>query len=241
MTLAGHSAIAQEQTMNGHDFTFCGTRCIALPSGALFLPGEAVLCVSDLHLGKSDRIARRSGVMLPPYEVQETLEKLETDIAATTPHTVICLGDSFDDLHAAQTLHDDMRLRLVGMQAGRKWVWIEGNHDPGPVDLGGVHLAQIIIAGLTFRHIATDAAAEVSGHYHPKHRVAGRSRPAFIHDTRRMILPAYGAYTGGLSSQAPDLRHLFGAQPIAILTGKRAIPVPIPENPPPARSRGRSY
>lgn len=231
--------MTQEQTMNGHSFTFCGTNCVALPSGALLLPGQSVLCVSDMHLGKSDRIARRSGVMLPPYEVQATLEKLEADIAATDPAQVICLGDSFDDLTAAQDLPEAMRLRLTGLQAGRRWVWIEGNHDPGPVELGGTHLAQLSIAGLQFRHIARDAQAEVSGHYHPKHQLAGRSRPAFLLDDRRMILPAYGAYTGGLSSQSPVLRGLFGPKCLAILTGRRAIAVPVTETPPPAQSRGR--
>lgn len=225
--------------MNGYAFTFCDTACVALPSGALFLPGHRVLCVSDLHLGKSDRIARRSGVMLPPYEVQETLEKLETDIATTAPQTLICLGDSFDDLDAAHSLHPDMISRLSNLQAGRTWIWIEGNHDPGPVDLGGTYLAQITIGTLTFRHIATDPWAEVSGHYHPKHHLAGRSRPAFIHDGRRMILPAYGTYTGGLASHAPDLRRLFSDTPIAILTGRKAIPVPVTETPPPARRPGR--
>ncbi len=137
--------------MNSHAFTFCATRCHALPSGALWLADDGVLCVSDLHLGKSNRIARRSGVMLPPYDVQETLDKLATDIAATDPQQVICLGDSFDDLAAADNLGDDMRLRLTSLQAGRKWVWIEGNHDPGPVDLGGSHLAQVQIAEV--RHL----------------------------------------------------------------------------------------
>ena len=229
----------QEQTMNGHAFTFCSTPCIALPSGALFLAGQSVLCVSDMHLGKSDRIARRSGVMLPPYEVQATLEKLEADIAATDPAQVICLGDSFDDLTAAQALPEAMRLRLTGLQAGRRWIWIEGNHDPGPVELGGTHLAQITVAGLHFRHIASAALAEVSGHYHPKHQLAGRSRPAFLLDERRMILPAYGAYTGGLSSQSRALRSLFGPRCIAILTGRRAIAVPVTETPPPGLRRGR--
>lgn len=213
--------------MNSHDFTFCGTRCRALPSGGLSLPDHGTLCVSDLHLGKSERIARRSGVMLPPYEVQETLEKLERDIDATRPACVICLGDSFDDLDAAAGLPDAMRLWMARLQAGRKWVWIEGNHDPGPVDLGGTHLAETTVGTLTFRHIATQAAAEVSGHYHPKHRIAGRSRPAFLVDDKRMILPAFGAYTGGLSSQSPDLRRLFSAAPLAILTGHKAIPVPV--------------
>ena len=212
--------------MNGYTFSFCGTKCTALPSGALYLPDHGTLCVSDLHLGKSERIARRSGVMLPPYEVQETLQKLESDVAATTPDCVICLGDSFDDLDAVASLKEDMRLWLTLLQAGRKWVWIEGNHDPGPIDLGGVHLAEVQIGTLNFRHIATSATAEVSGHYHPKHRVIGQSRPAFLYDKERLIMPAYGAYTGGLASHSPDLRKLFGKAPMAVLTGYKAITVP---------------
>ena len=212
--------------MNNLTFTFCNAALVALPTGALFLPESQVLCVSDLHLGKASRIARRSGRMLPPYEVQETLSRLEADILETAPKTVLCLGDSFDDLEAAAEISEDMRLWLTQMQAGRQWVWIEGNHDPGPVDLGGSHKAELSIDGLTFRHIATDAAAEVSGHYHPKHRVAGRSRAAFLYDQKRLILPAYGTYTGGLASHAPDLRKLFKEPPMAILTGKKAIAVP---------------
>lgn len=220
-------ALPQEQSMNAYHFDFCGTRCSALPSGALYLPAQNMLCVSDLHLGKSERIARRSGVMLPPYEVQETLQKLEADITATQPQKVICLGDSFDDLDAASSLDEDARLWLTRLQAGKSWVWIEGNHDPGPIDLGGTHQSQMTIGTLTFRHIATSETAEVSGHYHPKHRVAGRSRPAFLCDAHRLIMPAYGAYTGGLSSHAADLRKHFRGQIIAILTGHKAIPVPV--------------
>mgnify|MGYP001801571966 CR=1 FL=1 len=227
--------------MNGHDFTLHSTRCVALPSGALYLTDHDTLCVSDLHLGKSDRIARRSGVMLPPYEVRETLEKLQNDINALNPKTLICLGDSFDDLDAAKSLHDDMRLLLTALQAGRKWVWIEGNHDPGPADLGGVHLAEFKAGTLTFRHIATHQIAEVSGHYHPNHRVAGRSRPAFIYDKNRLILPAFGTYTGGLSSHAGDLRRLFSEPAIAVLTGAKALAVPLTQAPPPRHFRGKSY
>lgn len=227
--------------MNGHDFTLADTACTALPSGALYLPEHGVLCVSDLHLGKSDRIARRSGVMLPPYEVQETLGKLQNDVQAFDPSAVICLGDSFDDLDAADSLHDDMRLLLTGLQAGRRWVWIEGNHDPGPVDLGGAHLAHLTIGGLTFRHIATDEINEVSGHFHPKHRITGRARPAFIYDNQRLILPAYGAYTGGLACHTPVLRALFGPTAIAVMTGTKAIAVPLTQTPPQPRPAGRFY
>lgn len=232
---------ATEQTMNGHDFTLHGTQCQALPSGALYLPRHRTLCVSDLHLGKSDRIARRSGVMLPPYEVRETLEKLQNDVHVTSPKRVICLGDSFDDIDAASSLHEDMRLLLTGLQAGREWIWIEGNHDPGPVDLGGTHLAHTKVGTLSFRHIATSEKYEVSGHYHPKHRVVGQSRPAFIYDSDRLILPAYGSYTGGLASHTPMLSRLFSANAIAVLTGAKAIAVPVTAGSQPAHLRGRSY
>lgn len=217
--------------MNSLEFTFCDLRLTALPSGALFHAAARILCVSDLHLGKSDRIARRSGQMLPPYETQATLDKLHADIDVTNPATVICLGDSFDDLAAAGTLTDDMRLWLLRLQAGRRWIWVEGNHDAGPVDLGGEHLSQVALGGLNWRHIAmAGASAEASGHYHPKLALpgAGPARACFLYDNQRVILPAYGAYTGGLNCTAPVLQALFTAPAFAILTGKRAILAPMP-------------
>ncbi|WP_375254324.1 ligase-associated DNA damage response endonuclease PdeM [Yoonia sp.] len=213
--------------MNGYDFTFYGVPCRALPSGGLYLPDQDLFCISDLHLGKSERIARGGGAMLPPYEVRDTLQKLQDDIATTSARTVICLGDSFDDTVAAHHLAEDMRLWLMGLQAGRKWIWIEGNHDPGPVDLGGAHLQSFQTAGLVFRHIATDATAEISGHYHPKHSLAGRSRPAFLVGDDRIIMPAYGAYTGGLRSNAPPVRALFDGPVTAVMTGRKALAVPV--------------
>jgi len=217
--------------MNAHAFTLAGTTLHARPTGALWLPARRLLCVSDLHLGKSERMARRSGSLLPPYETQATLERLEAEVSALAPKTVVCLGDSFDDLDAALSLPDEMRLRLQSMQAGRQWLWIEGNHDPGPVDLGGTHLGEHHAAGLTFRHIARPGCApgEVSGHYHPKHRLprAGTSRPAFLYDETRLILPAFGAYTGGLRAHTPALRALFATRAIAVLTGPQALAVPL--------------
>ena len=218
--------------MNGHSFQFGEQRLTALPSGALFWPDRRLLCVSDLHLGKSDRIARRSGQMLPPYETRDTLGKLAQDIAATDPATVLCLGDSFDDLMAAESLADDDTALLTSLQAGRRWLWLEGNHDPGPVSLGGTHLAVHTDGGLTFRHIAADMPYEISGHYHPKYAVPGAgTRPCFLTDGRRLIMPAYGAYTGGLNARDPAFASLFGPRIIAILTGHKAICVPVDARP----------
>jgi DNA ligase-associated metallophosphoesterase len=211
-----------------HAFTLSGETLHALPSGALYWPAQSLLCVSDLHFGKSERLARRGGALLPPYETRATLEKLEADIDRTTPAQVVCLGDSFDDLAAADGLEEAARLRLTRLMAGREWTWIEGNHDAGPVDIGGTHRATLTLGPLTFRHIADPSqTAEISGHYHPKARIKGTSRPCFLLDARRLILPAYGTYTGGLRSEDAVLRALMQKSAVAVLTGHRALPVPM--------------
>lgn len=189
-----------------------------------------MLIVSDLHLGKSERIARRGGALLPPYDTIETLTRLSSDLGATRPRTVVCLGDSFDDLGAAEALAPEHRDTLARLQAGRRWIWIEGNHDPGPVDLGGEHLAELTVNSLTFRHIAVGDAdpGEISGHYHPKAKVRHISRPCFMRDAGRLILPAYGSYTGGLDWMTPVLRTLFQPKAVAYLTGTRVLAIPVP-------------
>ncbi|WP_210530188.1 ligase-associated DNA damage response endonuclease PdeM [Rubellimicrobium arenae] len=227
--------------MNGMSYSFAlnGTHCLALPSGALFVPSENLLCVSDLHMAKSERVARRRGLMLPPYETRATLDRLAQDIEAAKPTCVVALGDSFDDLAASEALDPEDRARLIALQDGRRWVWIEGNHDAGPNDHGGEGCHSLSAGGLTFRHIA-DAASEpgeVSGHYHPKYGLPGfaERRRCFVVDGRRLILPAYGTYTGGLDAREPVLRHLFADKALAVLTGARAMPVPLP----PAREHSR--
>lgn len=214
--------------MDRFDFDLAGARLSALRSGALFWAAEGVLTVSDLHLGRSERYARRGGALIPPYETADTLARLDADLDRTGARSVICLGDSFDDL-AASALPDEDLLWLARMKAGRRWVWIEGNHDPGPVGLGGEHRAEVTIGSLTFRHIAVPGASgEVSGHYHPKVRLAGQSRPAFLADASRVILPAYGTYTGGMDAGRAELRALLSGPATAILTGSRPIACPVP-------------
>lgn len=219
--------------MNGYSFSFAGAGLVALPSGALWWPKQSVCCVSDLHLGKSERMARRGGATLPPYENRDTLTRLAQDLETTEAETVICLGDSFDDLGAAKALPEADRLWIASLQAGRRWIWIEGNHDAGPIEMAGDHMQSLTVGALTFRHIATpEAAAEVSGHYHPKAqiRVRGRSisRPAFLVDRVRLILPAYGTYTGGLRSDEAVLCDLMAADARAILTGPTPCAIPMP-------------
>lgn len=217
--------------MNSAPLVLAGTPLLALASGGLFWPGERLLCVADLHLGKAERIARRGGTLLPPYETRDTLARLAAEIARLDPLRVVCLGDSFDDNVASETLPE--RDRLTTIADGRDWLWITGNHDPAPLGLGGRHLDEVILGPLVLRHIARPGAApgEVSGHYHPKLRLAigGRtvSRPCFLHDSRRLILPAFGAYTGGLCAGDPALAGLLGSDARAILTGEHCVALPL--------------
>ncbi|WP_407492283.1 ligase-associated DNA damage response endonuclease PdeM [Pseudooceanicola sp. MF1-13] len=215
--------------LGGYGFDLRGAALVALPSGALWWPDQALLVVSDLHLGKSERMARLGGTSLPPYEALDTLERLERDLSATGAAHVICLGDSFDDAAAIAGLPGQIVDWLMRLQAGRRWTWIEGNHDPGPVALGGQHRAELVLGPLVFRHIAEDGGVgEVSGHYHPKARIAGRSCRCFLVDQARLILPAFGTYTGGLWCHDAALSGMMGARALAILTGRvaRAIPMP---------------
>ena len=209
-------------------FPFGQASLHALPSGALYWPGQSLLCVSDLHLGKSERMARRGGALLPPYETRATLERLDADLETTGAGQVICLGDSFDDLAAADALEEGARLWLTRLMAGRNWMWVEGNHDPGPMDLGGSHRADVTLEGLHFRHEAGGAFPEISGHYHPKAHLAGRTRPCFLIGESRLILPAYGTYTGGMNISDPVFDSLVGARARAILTGPGLHLIPRP-------------
>lgn len=214
-----------------HLFPFAALDCIALASGALFVPEHDTLCVSDLHLGKSDRIARRGGPLVPPYETRRTLERLDQDIDQTAARRVICLGDSFDDLAAAHSLTDPDRAHLSRLQTGRHWVWIQGNHDPGAVPFDGDVTTEHQMGPLVFRHIATPGArGEVSGHYHPKctARGAGPGRACFVYDDQRIVMPAFGAYTGGLNVTDPAIQALFPGGGLVVLTGLKALPMPMP-------------
>lgn len=214
--------------MGGYAFDLVGAALTARASGALWWGAARLLVVSDLHFGKAERLARRGGALLPPYDTQATLARLEAEIAVLDPAEVVCLGDSFDDLEAAE-LPEVEALWLARLMAGRAWVWIAGNHDPGPVTLGGTYRSEVARGPLRFRHVAEEGAAagEVSGHFHPKARLGGTARPCFLIDRVRAILPAFGAYTGGLLCTDPVLAGLMEPGALAVLTGARALPMPM--------------
>lgn len=228
--------LAQPDMMpQGYGFTLAEQDLIALPQGALWWAEQRLLCVSDLHLGKAERHLRRGGGALPPYEGEETLSRLETLLADLRPKSVICLGDSFDDSAAAQALPPEIKSRIAALVAGHDWIWIEGNHDPQPSGFPGRHLPELTIKTFCFRHIADpgfapspSVGAEISGHFHPKAGLRGVTRPAFLVDRQRLILPAFGTYTGGLRSTDPALTALMAPEALAILTGAQALAMPMP-------------
>ncbi|ODM70765.1 ligase-associated DNA damage response endonuclease PdeM [Bradyrhizobium elkanii] len=184
-------------------------------SGALFWEAQSLLVVSDLHLEKGSSFASR-GVLLPPYDTVATLSRLAAVIARHDPRQVIALGDSFHDRDAHARLSDPDREALAALQLRRNWIWISGNHDPAlPSDLGGVVATEVAIGPIEFRHEPTGAAGEIAGHLHPKARVPTRGRSVerrcFASDGERAVMPAFGAYTGGLSIRDAAFTRIFGS------------------------------
>jgi DNA ligase-associated metallophosphoesterase len=200
--------------ITGHSsLDIAGVSLVADLSGALFWEEQNLLVVSDLHLEKGSSFAAR-GVLLPPYDTVATLGRLAAVVARHDPRTVIALGDSFHDRTAHRRLSARDRDALSALQARRDWIWISGNHDPAlPCDLGGVVTSEVAIGPIAFRHEPTGAAGEIAGHLHPKARVSTRGRSmerrCFACDGERAVMPAFGAYTGGLSIRDAAFAKIF--------------------------------
>jgi uncharacterized protein len=198
-------------------------------SGAVFWPKTRTLVVADLHFEKGSSYAR-GGQFLPPYDTRTTLLRMAEAIARRAPARVIALGDSFHDPFAAERLGAEEREMLQRLSAATAFLWIAGNHDPHPPAwLGGQVMAQWREGGLTFRHEPEPGAAsgEVAGHLHPCAKVAkyGRSlrRRCFAADARRIILPAFGAYAGGLDVGDSAIASLFGGRFHAFMLGEERV------------------
>ena len=193
----------------GHDF-------LATPEGALYWPAQSALLVADLHLEKASWFARL-GQMLPPYDSIATLSALERDIDRSGATRLYCLGDSFHDRFGCDRLPADARALLTSMTELVDWVWITGNHDAGFIDQCGGRIAdEVELDGVVLRHeaIQGDPTPEMSGHFHPKLRLAmkGRSvsRRCFVASATKLILPAYGTLTGGLDAHHPEILKKVG-------------------------------
>ena len=199
------------------------------PSGGLWIEAERALVVADLHFEKGSSYAAR-GQLLPPYDTAETLRRLEAEIEVLSPHLLVLLGDSFHDGAAEDRLAPELAARIAALARGRRLVWVVGNHDAnGPRALPGDVIDGIEFAGLVLRHepVEGPAPGEVSGHLHPCARVVGKGqsvrRRCFVTDGERIVLPAFGAYAGGLNVRDPALASLFIRPPIVGCLGRDRV------------------
>jgi uncharacterized protein len=209
----------------GYAFTLHETPVVALPHAVLWLPQSKTLIASDLHFEKGSAFAAK-GALLPPYDTGETLDRLDAVIAAVKPDLMIALGDSFHDIDADNRLHTSDKDRLLALSRNTQTVWIEGNHDPEvPCWLEGRRCASLLRDGLVFTHEPTGkVAGEVAGHLHPCARMTGASgrsvrRRCFITDGRTLIMPAFGAFTGGLNVGDTAYDNLFQRPPVVLVPG----------------------
>lgn len=219
-------AIATEK---GVDTELYGVRVRAEAEGALWLAAERCLVVSDLHLEKGSSFAVR-GQLIPPYDTRATLAALDTIIARLRPDCVISLGDSFHDVGGPARMASDDRERLCALTAKVDWIWIEGNHDPEiPQALGGAMHTELSLGALTFRHEPRLGACdgEVAGHLHPCAKVASRGRSVrarcFATDGRRMVMPAFGAYAGGLNLRDSAFAEIFPEGALALIAAQGRV------------------
>lgn len=219
-------------------FDFAGQQFHMLADRALFWPRHGALIVADLHLEKASWYAAL-GQPLPPYDSHDTLDRLAALAAETGARTIWCLGDSFHDRDAAARVVPAVAGRLSGQAAAAKLLWIAGNHDGLTGGAwGGEAIDELAIDGIVFRHqsLAHETRPEVSGHFHPKLRlnIRGRSvsRPCFAGDSKRLILPAFGALTGGLAAEDPVIAANFGGPYEAMLVARgRQLRFPCPGRP----------
>lgn len=197
-----------------------GAEVVLRASGALWIAAARMLVVADLHLEKGSAYAAR-GQMLPPYDTRDTLARLAAEIAAARPEAVVLLGDTFHDRNSEDRLaaEDADRLRLLSGLT--RLVWAVGNHDAdGPQSLPGEVADEVMVAGLVLRHEPAEGPSpgEVAGHLHPCARVvASRGsvrRRCFVTDGERLVVPAFGAYAGGLSVRDAAFAGLFGRPPL---------------------------
>jgi DNA ligase-associated metallophosphoesterase len=198
-----------------HVVVVSGTSLVADPSGALYWTEHGLLAVADLHLEKGSSFAAR-GQLLPPYDSAATLARLAKLIAHYAPRLVVALGDNFHDGGGPARLGAEDRESLRTLQRGRDWIWLTGNHDPEPAEtIGGTFHDSFALGGITFRHQPTGAANEIAGHLHPVARVAHRGRSVrrrcFAADDTRLVMPAFGAFAGGLNIRHAAFADLFGS------------------------------
>jgi DNA ligase-associated metallophosphoesterase len=200
-------------------FSFCGVELAFVGSGALYWPDRRALLVADLHFEKASWYAK-SGQMLPPYDTAATLGELEALVATTGATEIWCLGDSFHDAEGCRRMAPAEQARLRALTDAARWHWIVGNHDRGASDMadhcGGTVIGEMFIDGLLLRHEADPAETrpELSGHFHPKLRMnlRGRhvARRCYVASESKLILPAFGALTGGMDAHDPVIRKAVG-------------------------------
>ncbi|MGE3302932.1 MAG: ligase-associated DNA damage response endonuclease PdeM [Hyphomonadaceae bacterium] len=212
-----------------------GAEALMLPEGALWLEGARTLVVSDLHFEKATAYAMR-GHLLPPYDTRATLERLAALAGALQPARIVSLGDAFHDRGGPARLCAEDRAALSALMSAAEWIWIEGNHDgAAPAALGGCVLETLELEGLVFRHEprAGPAEGEVSGHLHPCARVASPSgsvrRRCFATDGARLVMPAFGAYAGGLNVRDEAFTAIFPQGCYAMALGKERVYPAAPE------------
>ena len=219
-----------EQREPNCELEIAGEAFVCDPSGCLYWPKQNCMIVSDLHLEKGSSFATK-GRLIPPYDTGATLNRLQLRLDYWQPKTVISLGDSFHDRDASSRIPQQYHSQLAEMMQDRDWIWIRGNHDPlAPDNFAGMDAIELTIGVITFRHEpnAGSSIGEIAGHLHPAAKINRRGksvrRPCFVGDGTRLIMPSFGAFTGGLNIRHKAFDGMFLEQDMhAWVLGQNSI------------------
>lgn len=191
--------------------TVVGEALWLLPSRALYWPARRTLLMADMHCGKAATF-RAGQLAIPDGNMEADFERLTVTLESTDARRLVILGDW---IHAAvgcteRVIHA-MRL-WRDRHRGRDVVWIRGNHDRGrrahlAAQLGFCECEELQEGPFRFCHDPAIPGSRVGqvaigGHEHPTVRLwsPGMPRltaPCFHLTPSRIVLPAFGSFTGG--------------------------------------------
>ena len=202
------------------DVGLAGTQVRLLADKALYWPGEQLLLVADVHFGKAAAY-RALGQPVPGGTTATNVERLDALLTANPASHLVFLGDF---LHARKSLTPAIHAALLDWRARHpaiRCTVVRGNHDKRagdpPAQLGiDVVEEPFAIGPFALCHAPRDDPSRyvIAGHIHPVYTLRGAARqmlrlPCFVTTDRSVVLPSFGAFTGGYDVEVESGSRVF--------------------------------
>ncbi len=215
--------------MSAREVLVAGETLLLLAQKALYWPRRKMLVVADIHFGKAASF-RALGVPVPRGTTTQNLDALDALMALYPVAHIMFLGD-FLHARAAHAGATQAAMRLWrGRHPELALTLVRGNHDRhagDPAAALGIEMVDepYALAPFAFCHHPdiVSAGYALAGHIHPNYLLATRfdalRLPCFVVGSGRMILPSFGAFTGGflITPQADDAIYVSSAEHVHLV------------------------